>query len=82
MGLLLVCVAAALYVMVGLWFYFRGFEFFRAHNAKHGPPDSSRRRMFEPPQSRVLRLFFRGLGVFLIATGALFLVVMLWRHHF
>jgi len=79
MGLLLVCVAAALYVIVGSWFYFLGFKFFRAYNRKHGSPDSPRRRMFELPQNRVLTLFFRSLGLFLIAAGMVFLAVMLWH---
>ena len=82
MGLLLVCVAVALYVLAGLWFFFRGFEFFRAYNMKQGAPDSPRRQMFEAPQNRALILLFRGLGIFLIAAGVLFLTVMVWRHHF
>jgi hypothetical protein len=81
-----ISLAAASYVLVGLWFYFFGFSFFKKLNERSsrfgGDPRNNRSAasmsLFEGPRSRSLVVFFKGLGIFLMLAGVAFFLLM--RH--
>jgi len=78
--------AAASYVLVGLWFYFLGFSFFKKLNERsprfgggsRNNRSAASASLFEPSRSRSLVVFFKGLGIFLMLAGVAFFLVM--RH--
>ena len=84
--MLWISLTAASYALVGLWFYFLGFSFFKKlheRSSRFGPGSRSNRSatsasLFEPPRSRSLVIFFKGLGIFLVLAGVAFFLVM--RH--
>jgi hypothetical protein len=88
--MLWISLAAAVYVLAGLGFYFFGFRLFKKLNEissrlggrllKNRAGGSA--SAFEPPHSRPLVILFKGLGIFLVLAGvAFFLVMMRARGH-
>lgn len=77
-----VAVAAVIYVLVGLGCYFYGFDLIKklrkSRFGKWGNQSAAAQLQFEPPRSRPIVLFFRGLGIFLVLAGVAFFLVM--RH--
>ena len=79
-----VAVAATIYVLAGLGCYFYGFQLIKKLRESRvgGGPRNNRSAasasLFEPPRSRSLVIFFKGLGIFLILAGVAFFLVM--RH--
>jgi hypothetical protein len=79
---LVVSVAAAMYVLVGLVCYFYGFELIkklgerRSRFGRWGVGGLAARSIFEPPHSRPIVFFFKGLGIFLVLAGVTFFLVM------
>jgi hypothetical protein len=81
-----ISLAAVVYVLVGLGFYFFGFPLFKKLNelssrfatSLPGGRSAPTSTIFEPPQSRPLAIFFKGLGIFLVLAGVTFF--LLKRH--
>jgi hypothetical protein len=82
-AVLWISLAAAVYVLAGLWFYFSGFSFFKKLNERsrrigggsRNDSSATSASLFEPPRSRPLVVFFKGLGILVLVGVAFFLVM-------
>jgi hypothetical protein len=77
--------AAAGYLLIGLWFYFSGFSFFkklpeRPSRLREDPlkdRSAASASLLGPPRSQSLVVFFKALRLFLVLLSVAFFLVMM-----